>query len=117
MLGSGHRLREEDARHGSLERHSIDGRLTVDAAAVYPNLSLTSPSQGCPPTRPDALNVHLVAHSHDDVGWLKTVDQYYYGSNRQDWHGWEENQGEIQNKISQEIFHIRFSILSLNHPL
>ncbi|KAK9948402.1 hypothetical protein M0R45_003981 [Rubus argutus] len=27
------------------------------------------------------LNVHLVAHSHDDVGWLKTVDQYYIGSN------------------------------------
>lgn len=27
------------------------------------------------------LNVHLVSHSHDDVGWLKTVDQYYVGSN------------------------------------
>ncbi|KAL6224474.1 hypothetical protein ACLB2K_003329 [Fragaria x ananassa] len=27
------------------------------------------------------LNVHLVAHSHDDVGWLKAVDQYYVGSN------------------------------------
>jgi len=27
------------------------------------------------------LNVHLVSHSHDDVGWLKTVDQYFVGSN------------------------------------
>ena len=30
---------------------------------------------------PGKLNVHLVAHSHDDVGWLKTIDQYYVGSN------------------------------------
>nr|6B9O_A Chain A, Alpha-mannosidase from Canavalia ensiformis (jack bean) [Canavalia ensiformis]6B9O_B Chain B, Alpha-mannosidase from Canavalia ensiformis (jack bean) [Canavalia ensiformis] len=31
-------------------------------------------------TVPEQLNVHLVPHSHDDVGWLKTVDQYYVGS-------------------------------------
>ncbi|WJX41060.1 alpha-mannosidase [Trifolium repens] len=30
---------------------------------------------------PGKLNVHLVAHTHDDVGWLKTIDQYYVGTN------------------------------------
>lgn len=27
------------------------------------------------------LNVHVTCHTHDDVGWLKTVDQYLYGAN------------------------------------
>lgn len=30
---------------------------------------------------PETVNVHLVSHTHDDVGWLKTVDEYFYGAN------------------------------------
>ncbi|VDK73324.1 unnamed protein product [Litomosoides sigmodontis] len=29
--------------------------------------------------RTDVLNVHLICHTHDDPGWIKTIDQYYYG--------------------------------------
>eukprot|EP01119_Soliformovum_irregulare_P005383 TRINITY_DN1714_c0_g1_i1.p1 TRINITY_DN1714_c0_g1~~TRINITY_DN1714_c0_g1_i1.p1 ORF type:complete len:977 (+),score=300.90 TRINITY_DN1714_c0_g1_i1:52-2982(+) len=30
----------------------------------------------------ERINVHVIAHTHDDVGWLKTVDEYYYGANQ-----------------------------------
>ncbi|EDV31824.1 uncharacterized protein Dana_GF14356 [Drosophila ananassae] len=36
--------------------------------------------ESCPATKPGMINIHMVPHSHDDLGWLKTVDQYYYGS-------------------------------------
>ena len=50
--------------------------------------------EACHPTKPGMINVHLIPHSHDDVGWLKTVDQYFLGSNRERWEtgSWQENQ-------------------------
>ena len=45
-----------------------------------------------PTIQGDILNVHLISHSHDDTGWLKTVDQYYRGSNRARFGVNEENQ-------------------------
>ncbi|CAK9068292.1 Probable alpha-mannosidase At5g13980, partial [Durusdinium trenchii] len=33
------------------------------------------------PVEADPVEVHIVCHTHDDVGWLKTVDEYYSGQN------------------------------------
>ncbi len=36
--------------------------------------------QNCAATDPNKLNVHLICHTHDDMGFIKTVDQFYFGS-------------------------------------
>jgi hypothetical protein len=30
----------------------------------------------------EQITVYLIPHSHDDVGWLKTVDDYFYGGDQ-----------------------------------
>lgn len=38
------------------------------------------PNQLCPKVKEGALNIHLIAHSHVDVGWTHTVDEFYTGA-------------------------------------
>ena len=59
--------------------------LTLDHAEVVTPQEIVPQA---PPTErvqpvidPALLTVHVVAHSHDDVGWLKTIDDYFYGRN------------------------------------
>ena len=53
----------------------------VALALVQTAHSAPAPQERGASAAAEKLNVHLIAHTHDDVGWLKTVDQYYYGGN------------------------------------
>lgn len=61
----------------------------VSLSFKLPDLSLIQKEGGqkcrsyeetCPELDPSkSIHVHLVPHSHDDMGWLKNIDEYFYG--------------------------------------
>jgi len=44
------------------------------------------------------LNIHVVPHTHDDVGWKKTVEQYFYG-----WNMSIDLRGHVQSIITTSL--------------
>jgi len=49
------------------------------------------------------LNIRMIPHTHDDIGWLKTVDQYYVDSEKQ-----------ITNQGVQYIMDSVFPVLNMD---
>jgi hypothetical protein len=70
-------LRISSSNHQS--DHAVSHKLrTASVMAINP---LVTPKFGAS-SNAKTLNVHIVAHTHDDVGWLKTVEEYYFGKNQ-----------------------------------
>ena len=66
-----------------LNLHNI---ITILTLLLFTETNVILAVQKCHQTYPeDKIIVHLVPHSHDDVGWKETLDEYY-------------NQGFIQVK-------------------
>lgn len=62
----------------NLSKYNLKPNHNVHISTLFP-FSLSVWLQSCHATEPNLLNVHLVPHTHNDVGWLKNVDQYFYG--------------------------------------
>jgi len=71
-------------------------RLAVVAAVVAG--AAANPS--CPTYSENDVTVHFICHTHDDVGWLKTVDEYFYGAKN-----WEQRASVqfILDTVVQEL--------------
>jgi hypothetical protein len=61
--------------------HSDKILRTQDPGRIILGQNLNPPSKLSADNDSKTLNIHVVPHSHDDVGWLKTVEQYFYGEN------------------------------------
>ena len=55
--------------------------LTLENFSLHQTESTTATNKHLRGPNSEKMTVHLVHHTHDDVGWLKTVDEYFTGVN------------------------------------
>ena len=58
-----------ESQNQKQDQHSESGSETQD----QPTCGYSS----CHAVSPSKLNIHIIPHSHDDAGWLYTVDKYF----------------------------------------
>jgi hypothetical protein len=56
--------------------------LTVLGGLRFHDEDMWRPHYNHPYLSDEPITVYLMPHSHDDVGWLKTVDNYFYGGDQ-----------------------------------
>ena len=67
----------------------------------------------------EKLTVHIVMHTHDDVGWLKTKDHYYSGENPENRSNAKVKQildsviSELLKKESRKFSYVEMSYFSI----
>ena len=61
--------------------NSVNSTFTMDNKTLHRSDTKKLMKQEGFVKRDKKLTVHFVHHTHDDVGWLKTVDEYFSGIN------------------------------------
>jgi hypothetical protein len=47
--------------------------------SIADQTAASSTESNCNPSAGGQINIHLVPHSHDDVGWKETLEEYFSG--------------------------------------
>jgi hypothetical protein len=66
--------------HHERRRYQVHDKLSFIRHRTMFVYCLFGVQSACQALDDKKVNVHLVPHSHDDVGWLQTFAGYYYGT-------------------------------------
>lgn len=62
-------------------------------------VTCSSPYSNCDIGKPGHINVHIVSHTHNDVGWVKSLNEYFYGNDDDKKYNVREILGILQKHV------------------